>query len=452
MNTRTLIAAAAGLVLPTTVIADSPRLIMHEVPVIQHQCGQGTIWGIATALGEDGSVAGVANCGTTTYGSRSFYTWPDGTVQELDGGSFTFSSPDFVFGSGITVGTGDWCPPVNGSCTTALVIQSVGGPTAIVASNANMSTVVKDGNMSGWACGWGGISPTNAWRLNVNGTLEFLAVPGAWGVNSENVSNSGYVAGSAYVSNQGRAIRWNPGNANGVVLPSLIAGTASSAYDAADDGSVAGRSGDRATVWDMNGVPTALLPSGLDSQATHIAGNPMAGSPLAVAYFGNYSNDTRLFRAQLGLGWEDLGPQAPVGESFIMVNVVAAPRADFMVAKAHTQMYQPVQFLWTQTGGMRVLKSCVVDMPTGLGDLNLVDANHARQILVNSTQGHKTFILEFLSPGDTNGDGIVDGADLGRVLGAWGDVPAGTRGACDFDGNGIVDGADLGVVLGNWTN
>ena len=48
-------------------------------------------------------------------------------------------------------------------------------------------------------------------------------------------------------------------------------------------------------------------------------------------------------------------------------------------------------------------------------------------------------------PADLNGDGIVDGADLGIMLGNWG-----TSGAGDFDGNGTVDGADLGVLLAAW--
>lgn len=52
-------------------------------------------------------------------------------------------------------------------------------------------------------------------------------------------------------------------------------------------------------------------------------------------------------------------------------------------------------------------------------------------------------------PGDLNGDALVDGADLGLLLGAWGTC----RGSCpeDIDGTGIVDGADLGLLLGAWT-
>ncbi len=48
---------------------------------------------------------------------------------------------------------------------------------------------------------------------------------------------------------------------------------------------------------------------------------------------------------------------------------------------------------------------------------------------------------------DLNGDGRVDGADLGLLLIAWGEC-----GTCapDFDGDGRVNGQDLGFMLGVW--
>jgi alpha-tubulin suppressor-like RCC1 family protein len=48
---------------------------------------------------------------------------------------------------------------------------------------------------------------------------------------------------------------------------------------------------------------------------------------------------------------------------------------------------------------------------------------------------------------DLNGDGSVDGADLGMMLALWG-TPNPTSG--DFNGDGSVDGADLGVMLSKW--
>ena len=47
---------------------------------------------------------------------------------------------------------------------------------------------------------------------------------------------------------------------------------------------------------------------------------------------------------------------------------------------------------------------------------------------------------------DLNGDGCVDGGDLGMFLTYWGTSnPAG-----DFNNDGIVDGGDAGVLLANW--
>jgi hypothetical protein len=50
------------------------------------------------------------------------------------------------------------------------------------------------------------------------------------------------------------------------------------------------------------------------------------------------------------------------------------------------------------------------------------------------------------NPADLNGDGSVNGADLGQLLGAWG-----TPGPGDLDGDGSVTGADLGLLLAAWS-
>ena len=53
--------------------------------------------------------------------------------------------------------------------------------------------------------------------------------------------------------------------------------------------------------------------------------------------------------------------------------------------------------------------------------------------------------------GDLNLDGIVSGADLGLLLGAWGVCPGGTTGCIgDLNNDGVVSGADLGLLLGAW--
>jgi hypothetical protein len=48
------------------------------------------------------------------------------------------------------------------------------------------------------------------------------------------------------------------------------------------------------------------------------------------------------------------------------------------------------------------------------------------------------------NPADYNDDGVVDGQDLGILLGGWGTAET------DLTGDGTTDGADLGVLLGAW--
>lgn len=56
---------------------------------------------------------------------------------------------------------------------------------------------------------------------------------------------------------------------------------------------------------------------------------------------------------------------------------------------------------------------------------------------------------------DINGDGVVNGGDLGLLLASWGDCSGG-GGSCDtgclgdLDCSGTVDGSDLGVMLAAW--
>ena len=49
-------------------------------------------------------------------------------------------------------------------------------------------------------------------------------------------------------------------------------------------------------------------------------------------------------------------------------------------------------------------------------------------------------------PADLTGDGLIDSADLGALLSAWG-----TKGSpADLTDDGLVDSADLGALLSAW--
>jgi trimeric autotransporter adhesin len=49
--------------------------------------------------------------------------------------------------------------------------------------------------------------------------------------------------------------------------------------------------------------------------------------------------------------------------------------------------------------------------------------------------------------GDLNGDGFVNGADLGLLLSAWDSADD----VADLNGDGVVNGADLGILLASWS-
>ena len=101
------------------------------------------------------------------------------------------------------------------------------------------------------------------------------------------------------------------------------------------------------------------------------------------------------------------------------------------------------------------------DPATGYPQLNpLALANPCQEVSISTCLAPGTWYL-FVAPQSTfgwpcvetscvcpdqTGDGVVDGADLGALLAAWG-----TSGGCaDLNGDGTVNGADLGALLAAW--
>jgi hypothetical protein len=69
----------------------------------------------------------------------------------------------------------------------------------------------------------------------------------------------------------------------------------------------------------------------------------------------------------------------------------------------------------------------------------------------NSAVATPAFALEgTVLMADLNGDGAIDGADVGLLLGGWGLCAECARCLADLNGDCVVDGADLGMLLGEW--
>ena len=79
-------------------------------------------------------------------------------------------------------------------------------------------------------------------------------------------------------------------------------------------------------------------------------------------------------------------------------------------------------------------------------------AEHGLQADDSGCSDHLLIICDVRKPsgpaGDLDGDGLVNGSDLGILLAAW-DTDSEIA---DLDGDGIVDGRDLGLMLVDWSN
>ena len=101
---------------------------------------------------------------------------------------------------------------------------------------------------------------------------------------------------------------------------------------------------------------------------------------------------------------------------------------------------------WTNVEviGGRILAAVTQGMAEDAGFRAAVD-------LLDRLDPHRVFSTRFLEQlmprsADLNGDGVVDGADLGALLSQWG----AQGGPADLNGDGLVDGADLGGMLARW--
>lgn len=112
------------------------------------------------------------------------------------------------------------------------------------------------------------------------------------------------------------------------------------------------------------------------------------------------------------------------------------------------------------TGGNSYLGISELSAHFGLGEATTIDLltviwADGTMTRLTDVAANQTLTLERfpapVTPGDLNNDAIVDGADLGLLLAAWGDCPIDDPCGADINGDGVVDGADLGLLLASWS-
>ena len=207
--------------------------------------------------------------------------------------------------------------------------------------------------------------------------------------------------------------QWTRGNPNGTDAQPENAASGSNCFFTGQ-GSVGGSLGEN----DVDGGFTTLISPPFD-------GTVVDGS--TIAYRRWYSNDT------------GAAPNSDVLEIDISNNGGASWQTVEDVnenAGAWVTRVYDIASLITPTSDMRIRF-----IASDLGDGSLVEA--AIDLLV---VGGVSCEDAPDCPADFNGDGAVEGSDLGLLLAVWGTNDA----QADLDGDGNVGGGDLGLILSGW--
>lgn len=208
---------------------------------------------------------------------------------------------------------------------------------------------------------------------------------------------------------------------------------------------------------------------GLDNGSFQSSGGVMGGSLTSAACIGDFDGDgvpdvggaaqygdfIRLHHGNGSLGFTTIGtwstPWWPADLASSDLNGdgradVAAPCLDggalaFVVSgpsKSWSTQSVPTPFL--QPSAIAVGDMDEDGRPDIAVAMRNLGESGQLQILLNATAFPPPCV-----PEDLDCSGIVDGSDLGTLLGQWGGP-----GSADFDHDGIVDGSDLGTLLGAW--
>jgi len=319
-----------------------------------------------------------------------------------------------------------------------------------------------------------GVSKAEATLFNIN-TFAYDPAVGSLGFHCDisRDSASGMNPTASFVC----GLIWNSGcAASGYVwdsatdtiklMPTKYFFKPTRANDISDDGTiVAGWNDDyngwrQGCVWVKNSSGNyiaTVLTNGLATGPKLAEATAISGNGVWVTGLGRSDLEGGApWRWSAATGYQSLGAQPVPG-----VGGATAANADgskilcFMgVAAAIGEGY-----IWIQGRGYVALEDYAaefgVTMPDGVR-LALPLSISADELTITGTArgpfGTSPFVLD-LHPtagsclADLNGDGSVTGADLGILLGDWGQSTA-----SDIDGNGVVDGADLGRLLGAWGN
>jgi hypothetical protein len=141
-------------------------------------------------------------------------------------------------------------------------------------------------------------------------------------------------------------------------------------------------------------------------------------------------------------GWLDASPYATV-PGLEPTDFTRPIDPSITVASMIGQEWSAVRAMYNGSGG-----GAGIDLaPLGLSSIRLVRVRVPAGAMQSAEIDGFSDVAPLAVTGDLDGNGSIDGADLGILLSAFGTTEPGA----DLDGSGSVDGGDLGALLAAWS-
>jgi hypothetical protein len=407
-----------GLAEVWTITNDRPSrqaTLRHSAALSNDQFGSAVAltgdWAVVGALGRD--VSGLNSAGAAYVFKRTGTTWSQ--VQVLQSTTLAFAGR---FGSSVVL-AGPWLAvgaPGEGSDPAG------GGAVHMYEQQANGQFAFRQRLVPSTASELGYFG----WSLAIDGPMLVIGAPYA---------SAG--AGQVWVSMRDGST-WSAPERIGSDLEPIADPDARLGYAVACSGSLVAagapqQSASRGAVFTWRRVDGAWqagpVLSGPTVQGARFGnGVAMAAGRVLVAQqdFATRTSGVRAFDWPIGSVPTEVG-RVSVGESVAIVRDLAIIGASESIESASI------------TGAARVWRFGADCDQNGVAD--------RCQIAQSGGDANANGILDACEAiiGDFTGDGLVDGADLGVLLGGWGTA------AGDLDADGTTNGHDLGVLLGHWS-
>lgn len=286
-------------------------------------------------------------------------------------------------------------------------------------------------------------------------SLGFLLGAGSCPSRSDGyeLSADGTVAvGLSWEGCSGRGFRWTA--ETGMIELEPLANGGNRASVVSSDGNVIGGFAQGSfsrtpTLWGSTGVGDLLDPPDGDAlgevHGINDAGSIMLGTwnGKAVTWEQGGALRTQLGQGTVLPGWQGIPLDMANNGTTVGFDILGGNRRAWIRVGASGPLVDLKSFL--EANGVWIGEDVILEVPQAIS----VDATK----IIGHSSFYGAWIVTFPAmntcPADlapAGGDGHIDGADLGFVLGSWGTPRA------DLNGDGNTDGADLGALLGEWGN